>query len=202
MTNEGNYNLNLTDEEAALLRNNPAVNSVTRKVEPNGNYNQKVSPHDSQYAWSQDNYGPLYIPKKGETVELNHESIPFYRHLIKEYEHHDNVTFNGDEVFINGERVTKYTFKQHYYFMIGDNRQSSLDARFWGSTPFDPVVGKPVFVWFSWETNGEGIKNKIRWDRLFTTVHGEGKPRSYFYYFLGALALYLGYSNFIKKKKD
>jgi signal peptidase I len=202
VTNDGNYNLNLTDEEAALLRNNPAVKSVNRRVEPSGRYSDKVFPHDSQYPWSQDNYGPLYIPKKGETVELNHQSLPFYRHLIKEYEHNSDVTFNGDEVYIDGKKVTNYTFKQDYYFMMGDNRQSSLDARFWGFTPFDHVVGKPVFIWFSWETNGDGIKNKIRWDRLFTTVHGEGKPKSYFYYFLGALLLYLGYGKFIKKRKD
>ena len=198
----GNLVFNLTDEEAILLRKNPAVKSVTKNIEESGNYSERVFPHDSQYPWSQDNYGPLYIPKKGETVELNHQSLPFYRHLIKEYEHNNSVTFNGDEVYIDGKKVTNYTFKQDYYFMMGDNRQSSLDARFWGFTPFDHVVGKPVFIWFSWETNGEGIKNKIRWERLFTTVHGEGKPRSYFYYFLGALALYIGISKFIKKRKE
>ncbi|OIQ37715.1 MAG: signal peptidase I [Bacteroidetes bacterium MedPE-SWsnd-G1] len=197
----GNLVLNVTDEEAALVRKNPALKSITKLLEPAGNFDKRVFPHDSQYPWTQDNFGPIYIPKKGETVVLDHKSIPFYKHLIEEYEHHENVTFNGDEVFINGERVTNYTFKQDYYWMMGDNRQSSLDARFWGYVPFDHVVGKPVFIWMSWETNGDGIKNKIRWDRLFTTVHGEGKPRSYFYFFLGGLAIWLFYSNFIKKKK-
>lgn len=200
-TQDGNYNLNITDKEANLLRKNPAVKNVTKRIQPSGNFDKRVFPHDSQHPWSQDNFGPLYIPKKGETVVLDHQSLPFYRNLIKNYEHNDNVTFNGDDVYINGKKVTNYTFKQDYYWMMGDNRQSSLDARFWGFTPFDHVVGKPVFIWFSWETNEQGIKNKIRWDRLFTTVHGQGKPRSYFYYFLGALALWLVYSNFIKKKK-
>jgi|TARA_B110000305_G_scaffold239575_1_gene307750 signal peptidase I len=201
-TNNGNYNLNLTDKEAALLRKNPSVKSIIKRIESIGRYDRRVFPHDAQYPWTQDNYGPIYIPKKGETVELNHKSIPFYKHLIKEYEHHENVTFNGDEVYINGLKVTNYTFKQDYYFMMGDNRQASLDARFWGFTPFDHVVGKPVFIWFSWETNAEGIKNKIRWDRLFTTVHGDGKPRSYFFYFLGFFALYILYSHFAKKRKE
>ena len=84
--------------------------------------------------------------------------------------------------------------------MMGDNRQNSLDARRWGYVPFDHVVGKPVFIWLSWETNAKGI-NKIRWDRMFTTVGGSGKPVSYFYYFLGALALWFGYS-FYKKRKN
>mgnify|MGYP000161713415 FL=1 len=197
----GNLVLNVTDEEAALVRKNPAVKSITKLLDPAGKFDKRVFPHDSQYPWTQDNFGPIYIPKKGETVVLDHKSIPFYKHLIEEYEHHENVTFNGDEVFINGERVTNYTFKQDYYWMMGDNRQSSLDARFWGYVPFDHVVGKPVFIWMSWETNGDGIKNKIRWERLFTTVHGEGKPRSYFYFFLGAVTIWLIYSNFIKKKK-
>ncbi|MCK5815288.1 MAG: signal peptidase I [Flavobacteriaceae bacterium] len=196
------YNLNVTDKEADMLRNNPAVKSVTKRIAPSGIFDKRVFPHDSQYPWTQDNFGPIYIPKKGTTVALNHQSLPFYKNLIKQYEHNSNVIFNGDDVYIDGEKITEYTFKQDYYWMMGDNRQSSLDARFWGFTPFDHVVGKPVFIWFSWETNGQGIKEKIRWDRLFTTVHGEGKPKSYFYYFLVVLGIYLVYSNFFRKGKE
>ena len=111
------------------------------------------------------------------------------------------MTVDGDKMFINGKLATSYTFKQDYYWMMGDNRHNSLDARSYGFTPFDHVIGKPVFIWFSWETNGNGIKEKIRWNRLFTTVGGSGEPVSYFYYFLGFLALWFGYTKFIKKKK-
>ena len=193
------YMLNLTDENAAKLKNNPIVKSVTKLIEPKGAYNKAIFPHNEQYNWTIDNYGPIYIPQEGKTVELNSKSLPFYKRIIEVYEN-NNLTVNGDEIFINGKLATTYTFKQNYYWMMGDNRHNSEDARYWGYVPYDHVVGKPVFIWFSWDTNGEGIANKIRWERLFTTVHGEGEPVSYFYYFLGALALWFGYSSFRKRK--
>ena len=84
---------------------------------------------------------------------------------------------------------------------MGDNRQSSLDARFWGFTPMDHVVGKPVFIWMSFKNGMPWSGGKPRWERFFTTVHGSGKPVSYLYYFLGLLGAWIVYSNFIKKKK-
>ncbi|MFZ3274574.1 MAG: signal peptidase I [Lutibacter sp.] len=194
------YMLNLTDENAGKLKSNPLVKSVTKLLSPKGEYDASVFPHNSQYAWSIDNYGPIYIPEAGKTVELNAKSLPFYKRIIEEYEN-NNLTTNGDEIFINGKLATTYTFKQDYYWMMGDNRHNSEDARYWGYVPFDHVVGKPVFIWFSWDTNGEGIAQKIRWERVFTTVHGSGKPVSYLYYFLGALALWYAFSFFRKRKK-
>ena len=149
--------------------------------------------------WNTDNFGPIYIPKKGVTVKLNKESMPFYTRLIREYEG-NNLIINGDEIMINGKYVDTYTFKQDYYWMMGDNRQNSLDARAWGYVPFNHVVGKPVLIWFSWETNEKGLK-KVRWDRLFTTVGGDGEPVSYFKYFLGAVFLWFVVGFFRKKKK-
>jgi len=195
------YNLNLTDENAAKLKNNPLIKGVTKQLTPSGNFNSRVFPHNQQYPWSDDNYGPIYIPEAGKTVALNSESLPFYKRIIEVYEN-NNLTVNGDEIFINGKLATEYTFKQNYYWMMGDNRHNSEDARYWGYVPFDHVVGKPVFIWFSWDTNGEGIAEKIRWDRVFTTVHGEGKPISYLYYFLGALVLWFGYSSYRKRKRE
>jgi len=194
------YMLNLTDENANKLKSNPVVKSVTKELSPKGTYTASVFPHNSQYAWSIDNYGPIYIPEAGKTVELNAKSLPFYKRIIEEYEN-NNLTTSGDEIFINGKLATTYTFKQDYYWMMGDNRHNSEDARYWGYVPFDHVVGKPVFIWFSWDTNGEGIAQKIRWERIFTTVHGSGKPVSYLYYFLGALALWYAFSFFRKRKK-
>lgn len=194
------YMLNLTDENAGKLKSNPLVKSVTKLLSPKGEYTESVFPHNSQYAWSIDNYGPIYIPEAGKTVELNAKSLPFYKRIIEVYEN-NNLTTSGDEIFINGKLATTYTFKQDYYWMMGDNRHNSEDARYWGYVPFDHVVGKPVFIWFSWDTNGEGIAQKIRWERVFTTVHGGGKPVSYLYYFLGALALWYAFSFFRKRKK-
>ncbi|MBV1887810.1 MAG: signal peptidase I [Urechidicola sp.] len=197
---EGTYILTLTEEEAKRLSNNPSVKSIVKKNTPAGNYTKSIFPHDVQYPWSGDNYGPLYIPEAGATIDINSKTIPIYEHVIREYERND-VTVDGDTMYINGQVATSYTFKQDYYWMMGDNRHNSLDARSYGFTPFDHVIGKPVFIWMSWETNGDGIKEKIRWDRLFTTVGGSGEPVSYFYYFLGFIALWIGYSKFIKKKK-
>jgi len=194
------YILNLTDESAAKLRNNPVVKSVTKQLTPGGDYDASIFPHNAQYPWSVDNFGPIYIPEAGKTVALNSKSLPFYKRIIEEYENND-LTVNGDEIYINGKLADSYTFQQNYYWMMGDNRHNSEDARYWGYVPFDHVVGKPVFIWFSWDTNGEGIANKIRWDRIFTTVHGSGKPVSYLYYFLGVMILWYGFSIYRKRKK-
>ena len=118
--------------------------------------------------------------------------MPFYKRIIQEYENND-LTIGGEKILINGKKSDCYTFKQDYYWMMGDNRQNSLDSRAWGYVPFDHVVGKPVFIWFSWNKQAKGIINKIRWDRLFTTVKGDKEPTSYFIYFLGILVIYVGY---------
>jgi len=200
-TTQGNkYLLNITDANAEKLKNNPLVKEVTKLIAPKGKYEKGIFPHDAQYPWTIDNYGPIYIPEEGKTVELNKESLPFYKRIIEEYEG-NNLTVSGEDIFVNGEKATTYTFKQNYYWMMGDNRHNSEDARYWGYVPFDHVVGKPVFIWFSWNSDGDGIGNKIRWERLFTTVHGSGNPVSYFYYFIGALILWYVYSIYRRRKK-
>ena len=201
--NGNKYLLILTDKEAALIAKNPIVKSITKNIEPNGIYDESVFPHNVQYKWNQDNYGPIYIPKKGATVALNSKSMPFYEQIIRRYEN-NNLSIVGDDFYINGKKADSYTFKQDYYWMMGDNRQNSLDARFWGYVPFDHVVGKPVFIWLSWDPNAVGISEKlksIRWDRMFTTVGGSGKPVSYFNYFLIALMGYFVVNYYRKQKK-
>lgn len=197
------YFLTLTDEEAVLIAKNPNVKSVEKQLEEKGKVDYEVFPHKPSLGWNGDNFGPIYIPKKGATVKLDKESLPFYKRIISEYEH-NNLIVNGDEIMINGKLVNEYTFKQDYYWMMGDNRQNSIDARRWGFVPFDHVVGKPVLIWFSWDSNESNIVRKlksIRWDRVFSTVGGEGKRTSYLPYVLGALALWFGYSEFKKRKK-
>ena len=177
-----------------LLKLNPTVKSVVRNVshEPEA----AIFPFNTK--WNLDNFGPVYIPKKGATVALNTQSLPFYKKIISEYEKNE-LKVNGNEIRINGEIATSYTFKQNYYWMMGDNRHNSLDARYFGYTPEDHIVGKPVFIWMSLDPNGKGL-NKIRWDRMFTTVGGDGAPVSYRYVALALLLLYFAYSIYKKKK--
>jgi signal peptidase I len=185
---------NITDEIAAKLRKDSEVDSVVKVINPKGNKGNNMFPQVTNLSWNTDNYGPIYIPKKGTTVPLNINSIPFYERIIGDYENNE-LEVIGEHIFVNGKKSTSYTFKQDYYWMMGDNRQNSLDARSWGYVPFDHVVGKPVLIWFS---INEG---KIRWERLFTTVGGNGEPVSYLMYFLIAVAGYIGYSFLRKNKK-
>ena len=185
---------NITDEIAAKLRKDSEVDSVIKVINPKGNKGNNMFPQGTNLSWNTDNYGPIYIPKKGTTVPLNMNSIPFYERIIEDYEN-NQLEVIGEHIFVNGKKSTSYTFKQDYYWMMGDNRQNSLDARSWGYVPFDHVVGKPVLIWFS---INEG---EIRWERLFTTVGGNGEPVSYLMYFLIAVAGYIGYSFLRKNKK-
>ncbi|PQJ81210.1 signal peptidase I [Polaribacter glomeratus] len=193
-------NINLTDEEVVLLEKYPLTVSV-KKI--NHAPDNAIFPHVEKLKWSQDNFGPIYIPKKGATVKLDAESLPFYKQIIKNYEYNDLVA-NGDDIFINGKKVDSYTFKQDYFYLIGDNRHNSLDARYWGYVPFDHVLGKPVMIWFSWDANAPSFTAKlksIRWNRMFTTVGGDGEPVSYRYFVLAIIALYIGWSFYKGKKK-
>lgn len=189
----------LTDESAQRLRDNPIVKSVTKRIELGGE--KRIFPH-SKPTWNVDNLGPIYIPQAGKTVALNKETLPFYSMIIEEYEHNDLIV-NGDEIRINGQIANSYTFKQDYYWMMGDNRHNSEDSRYWGYVPADHVVGKPVFIWMSLDQNVPWSKaiDKIRWERMFTTVGGSGQPVSYFIYFVIALAGYFGYNFYRKRKK-
>ena len=197
---ENKININMTNEEVERLKKYPLTVSV-KKV--NHDADNAIFPHVKELGWSQDNFGPIYIPKKGATVELNSETIPFYEQIIKNYEG-NNLMVNGTDIFVNGQKSTSYTFKQDYYYLIGDNRHNSLDARYWGYVPFDHVLGKPVMIWFSWDADAPSFSAKlksIRWDRMFTTVHGEGEPISYRYIVFALIALYIGYSFYKGKKK-
>lgn len=193
----GNYLLNMDEANARNIAKDSRVASVKRKIRAKEEVDN-VFPQ-SLHRWNIDHYGPIYIPKKGATIDLNTDNLPFYKRLITEYEHHQ-LKVEGDKIYIDGVPTTTYTFAQNYYWMMGDNRHNSEDSRFWGYVPFDHIVGKPVFIWMSFDFDAKGL-DKVRWERFFTTVHGEGKPISYLYYFLGALLIYWGYRKYRKRKK-
>ncbi|TPG37515.1 signal peptidase I [Flavobacterium pectinovorum] len=197
LTRNGEYFLTLTDKEAAFIANNPVVKSVKKYLSPKGT-DEGVFPHIASLGWNVDNFGPIYIPKKGATIKLDLKTLPFYKRIIQEYEK-NTLKVNGNEIIINGKVSVSYTFKQDYYWMMGDNRQNSLDARFWGYVPFDHVLGKPVFIWFSWNKDGKGL-NKVRWDRVFSVVNGNKEPKSYLIHFIVLVLLYIGAKKLIKKK--
>ncbi|PRY12349.1 signal peptidase I [Pontibacter ummariensis] len=123
----------------------------------------------SRYAWNRDNYGPIYIPQEGATVAITPATLPFYEKVILEYEHNENAEVRDGKLFLDGKEVNQYTFKQNYYFMMGDNRHNSLDSRYWGYVPEDHIVGKAVMIWMSTNPEG-GFLDKIRWSRLFNII--------------------------------
>ena len=126
-------------------------------------------PFTEETHWTRDNYGPLWIPKKGETVTLDASSLPLYERIIRDYEHNTLETGEGGAILINGEPATTYTFKQDYYFMMGDNRHNSLDSRYWGFVPEDHIVGRPALVWLSTDASRR-FPASIRWKRFFKFV--------------------------------
>jgi len=193
---------NLTDDMVAKLRNNSAIDSVVMEVMPKGHAGYNTFPQSPYYNWNMDNFGPIYIPKAGTTVAINKRTIPLYKKIIRDYEHNE-VNVTAGKVYINGEEVDTYTFKQDYYWMMGDNRDHSEDSRAWGYVAEDHIVGKPVFIWLSFDNFRDGISfnEKLRWDRMFTTVGGSGEPVSYFKYFLIALAGWFAFDFFRKKRK-
>ena len=197
-TYKGKYYLNLDEENAQKIARDPLVKNVKRFfTRPKGVYGN-VFPQNTTNHWNIDYYGPIYIPRKGATIPLNKANLPLYKRIIQEYEHHQ-LTLKEDEIYIDNQKVETYTFAQDYYWMMGDNRHHSEDSRYWGFVPFDHIVGKPVFIWFSWNSEGNGLK-KVRWERLFTTIHGEGKPHSFFIYFVALMVIYWGYGQYKKRK--
>ena len=184
----------ISDEALDKFKNHPNVASITPNKKVKGERDSSIFPHDPNYNWNVDYFGPLYIPEEGKTIDINLEVLPLYKRVITEYEG-NTLQVKGNQILINGEVANTYTFKQNYYWMMGDNRHNSIDARAWGFVPFDHVVGKPVFIWMSWDGKSP------RWERFFTTVSGRGKATSYFIPFLILLAGWIGFSKFRKRKK-
>ncbi|HSC37442.1 MAG TPA: S26 family signal peptidase, partial [Chitinophagaceae bacterium] len=154
------YKINLTLDEVDILKKIPGVTSVTRELINTG----EVYPYDSsQFKWTADNFGPLWVPAKGSKIDLTPANIALYKRAIKVYENNDWEEKDG-KVYINGKEAASYTFKMNYYWMMGDNRHKSQDSRYWGFVPEDHVVGEAWLIWLS-------LEHGVRWNRLFKKIH-------------------------------
>lgn len=163
------YALHMSESVAQEVQAFKNVESVIprnqeKSAESASGRSHSIFPNHPDYNWTADNFGPLWIPNEGATVDLTLENLPLYRRAIDLYEDNDLEVRDG-KIFINGKETTTYTFKQDYYFMMGDNRHNSADSRMWGFVPHDHIVGKAVMVWFSKDPNGG-----IRWNRIFSFV--------------------------------
>ena len=166
-TDESVYNMPLTAKaKDALLARKDIVTAIENTPDDDAG---GLYPLNKLTGWTVDNYGPIWIPKKGETIELSLDNLPLYERPIHAYEGNALEVKDG-KIFINGEETTHYTFKMDYYWMMGDNRHNSADARFWGFVPEDHIVGKPIFIWLSLDQDRGWFDGKIRWNRLFKFV--------------------------------
>jgi signal peptidase I len=163
------YLFPLTQSDEEKLKAMKNIVSVKRTLAPEENWDQNIFPFSSKYPWNVDNFGPLEIPKKGQTVKLTMNNLPIYERIIDLYEEND-LNVKDSIIHINGSPADSYTFKMDYYWMMGDNRHNSADSRYWGFVPEDHVVGKAVFIWLSLDKD-QPFYNKIRWRRLFSFVH-------------------------------
>ena len=192
--------LSLTYSDANKIKISNEFDTISRVVEKTSFSNSIFFPGNNRFNWNNDQLGPIYIPKAGDKINLTINELPIYKKIIRDYEN-NSIEVVDDNIYINNEVSNEYTFKQDYYWMMGDNRYNSEDSRVWGYVPFDHVLGKPVFIWMSIDGLFQGIRNwRFRWDRIFTTIGFEGKPRSYlphFLFFILAWQIFI----FIKKRR-
>ena len=161
--------MTLTEDAAAEMKTFSNVVSIEPMMDAKGVRDPNIFPHDAIHKWNLDNFGPIHIPKEGETIELNTQNIAIYKRIIQSFEKND-LEVKGDKIFINGEEKTSYTFEMNYFWMMGDNRHNSADSRVWGFVPENHVVGKASLVWFSLDPNKSLFSGKIRWDKIMRTV--------------------------------
>jgi signal peptidase I len=161
------YRVLLTNKQVELTKSMPFVKSFQEDYTMGDGPEERIFPGLKYTNWNGDNYGTLVIPHKGMKISINDSTLSFYGEVIKTYEHNENVAITNGQLTIDGQEVREYTFKQDYYFMMGDNRHNSLDSRYWGFVPEDHIVGKALFVWFSVNSDADWL-NKIRWNRIFT----------------------------------
>ncbi|MCF8423366.1 MAG: S26 family signal peptidase [Bacteroidia bacterium] len=209
------YLFNMPANVAEDIKNTPNVISVKKRIDPKGEYSQSIFPHNRRYPWNNDNFGPMTLPSEGMTIKIDTGNICLYEKMLSTYDDGiHQLTTSGAQVLYDGKPITSYTFKQGYYWMMGDNRHNSADSRSWGVVPFDHIVGRPVFVWLSIKdpknnpVSGKSIlgsltknskEGKFRWDRFMCYV-GENGLVSWKIPVAILVLLIFGY-NFIDKRR-
>ncbi len=161
------YHMKLTSEKAAEIAKLPYIKSI--EIERDGEESDRFPFSKYTASWTGSNYGPLTMPKEGMKISINDSTLSMYGYTIQSYENNKDVKIENGKLTIEGKEITEYTFKQNYYFMMGDNRDDSLDSRYWGFVPEDHIVGKGFFIWLSLDKYGTFI-DKIRWNRFFKLI--------------------------------
>lgn len=212
------YCLNLTALKAKTVAQDPRVAQVVLRTDRKSGFDSRIFPHDTLYPWNNDWFGPLWIPKAGTSIRITRDNFYMYEKILSTYDDGiHQVQLKGNVVLYDGAPLYEYTFKQDYYFMMGDNRHNSADSRCWGFVPYDHVVGSPFFVWASvkYEENnpvsGKSFvkslfKNehdgKYRWSRFLCYVEN-GNLHSVKWPFIScSIALWLFFKWRKKRKKD
>ena len=158
------------------------VQAVKKLIQPTEAVDVHIFPRDERLGWNLDNFGPIYLPKAGESIKLDSTNFAIYEYHIRNYEGEKDIMFKNNQAYLNGKAIDSYTFKQNYYFMMGDNRHNSADSRYWGFVPEDHIVGKGWLVWLSLRPINPNRKagffskyvfkgKEVRWDRFFKWIH-------------------------------
>jgi len=163
------YRMFLTHDQLSAVKAASYITDVQQDYTTDDGPDDDIFPSVMNSSWNGNTYGPLTIPGEGMTITINDSTLGLYGETILLYENLKNVSMTANTLTIDGRQIQEYTFKQDYYFMMGDNRNNSLDSRYWGFVPADHIVGKPLFIWLSVDQEAD-LLHKIRWNRLFTLI--------------------------------
>ncbi len=167
--NKAIYRMLLTTNQLEQVKSVAYINSIQADYTRSEGPDDGIFPQAKSNSWNGDNYGPIILPKAGMEVVINDSTLAFYGEILSLYEGHKDVVLEGGKMLVDGKKVEKYTFKQDYYFMMGDNRHNSLDSRYWGFVPEDHITGKALFIWMSLDQEAD-LLHKVRWNRIFSMI--------------------------------
>jgi signal peptidase I len=163
------YRMLLTADQMERVKSVAYINSIQADYTRSEGPDDGIFPQGNPNKWNGDNYGPILLPKAGMEITINDSTLALYGDILSQYEGHKEIALKGGKMIVDGKNIEKYTFKQGYYFMMGDNRHNSLDSRYWGFVPEDHITGKALFIWMSLDQEAD-LLNKVRWKRIFSMI--------------------------------